>query len=289
MIDLNTATPAKIDGVLAEIYKRGYAAEADTMTAAGYVKSYRRGLAQEIERYGKPLYSSEDKLADLIVAVFARRVAAFEIWVETKPYEAEFERRGGWTRFFLVDNPGGHVHNSMSCDTCFPTTQFVWLPEFSGQGEAGVVELAGESACSRCFPSAPVDVLKRASRIEAPDRKAARLEREAAKAKRDAAKAAKAIAHPDGSPLAVFDYHVEERTRQLRGGGEEIIPAHDRYETLPTLHSARGWLADRFDSWRSSTARQEDVDRVAAAVAAKEGKTAEQVIAEARKRAANRT
>ena len=55
-----------------------------------------------------------------------------------------------------------------------------------------------------CFSSAPVDVLKRPSKLEGPAQAAAReaaAERAAEKAARDAKKAEKAITNPDGSPL----------------------------------------------------------------------------------------
>lgn len=62
----------------------------------------------------------------------------------------------GWSRFFLVQNSGGHIHRDMSCGTCFPTTQYAWLTELSGLTEADAVDEYGEILCSVCYPSAPV-------------------------------------------------------------------------------------------------------------------------------------
>lgn len=61
----------------------------------------------------------------------------------------------GWSRFFLVTNTNGHIHSSMNCSTCFPSTQFAWLPTLSGLTEADAVADQGEILCSVCFPSAP--------------------------------------------------------------------------------------------------------------------------------------
>lgn len=63
----------------------------------------------------------------------------------------------GWSRFFLVQASNGHIHRDMACSTCFPTTQYAWLPELSGLGEAAAVEEYGAILCSICYPSAPVE------------------------------------------------------------------------------------------------------------------------------------
>jgi hypothetical protein len=70
---------------------------------------------------------------------------------------AAMERYKGWSRFFLVTNTNGHIHRSMSCSTCFYSTQFSWLTELSGLTEAEAVAEYGEILCTVCFPSAPVE------------------------------------------------------------------------------------------------------------------------------------
>lgn len=70
-------------------------------------------------------------------------------------HEGEFRRRGGWSRFFLV--PDGHIHSSMACHSCRPTTQFGWLPHLSGKSEGEAVAEHGPHLCTHCFPSAPVE------------------------------------------------------------------------------------------------------------------------------------
>lgn len=69
----------------------------------------------------------------------------------------------GWTRAFIVS--GGHVHSSTRCHSCYETTVFYGVPQCSGMDEAEIVELAGERACTVCYPSAPVDVLKRKTQL----------------------------------------------------------------------------------------------------------------------------
>jgi len=100
-----------------------------------------------------------------------------------------------WNRAFLVKNANGHVHKSRSCSTCFDSTDFAWLTEFSGADETEIVEAAGEMACTVCYPSAPAEVLNRPSTIvneEKVAKEAARAEREAKKAERDAKRKAAA-------------------------------------------------------------------------------------------------
>ena len=63
----------------------------------------------------------------------------------------------GWSRFFLVTSSAGHVHSSMHCSTCRPTTRYGWLPELSGKTEAVAVDELGPTLCTVCFPSAPVE------------------------------------------------------------------------------------------------------------------------------------
>lgn len=63
----------------------------------------------------------------------------------------------GWSRFFLVVSSAGHIHSSMHCSTCRPTTRFGWLPELSDSTETEAVASHGPTLCSVCFPSAPLD------------------------------------------------------------------------------------------------------------------------------------
>lgn len=278
--DLTTATPVEIDTALAAIYQRLWAAQANALTYRTHAREY-RGYAK---RYSYP--TSADQYDDLADRAEAEAVA---IRAEAEPFEAEFDRRGGWTRAFLVLTSGrGHVHRSMNCTTCYPTTQFSWITAYSGADEAAIVTAAGEDACTVCYSTAPATPRDRSMWApEEHEREAARLEREDAKAKRAAAKAAKAIATPDGEPLRVFNYRSEERTVRDRNGASRVVPARDYFDTLETAHAAKSWLTDSQETW-SRGKRPEDVRVVAEALAAKFDTTPEAEIEAAKKRAAKR-
>jgi hypothetical protein len=283
---LDTLTPVEIDTALYEAY-----AKAADITAKQQRTQQLIAIIDDTEpgSYASLLPErSPERRAKLVAEVEAHEAARARVFdEEINPREAEHDRRG-WTRYYLVDNTNGHVHKDQDCPTCFPTTRYDWLVEQSGMTPEKLVELAGEKACTVCFPWAPVDVLKRKTQLESVDKKAARLEREAKKAAAAAKKAAKAIADEDGSPLKVFTRHYPER--QVVRGGKVVKthPAHDGYDTLATLHAARGWLADQFEAWRGNSGTHRDLDRVADAVARKEGKTRDQVIEEVKQRAARR-
>lgn len=66
------------------------------------------------------------------------------------PLQAEFERRGGWARFYLV--AGGHVHQGTGCSSCRSTTRFQLQTHLSGAERSAVVELHGDQACAICMP-----------------------------------------------------------------------------------------------------------------------------------------
>lgn len=73
---------------------------------------------------------------------------------ELDTLDGEFDRRDGWTRYFRVVGPGGHVHRP-GCPSCTETTSFELRAELSGADEEEVVTIIGKAACSICFPSAP--------------------------------------------------------------------------------------------------------------------------------------
>jgi hypothetical protein len=109
-----------------------------------------------------------------------------------------------WSRYFLVTNTGGHVHRDRTCPTCFPATQYHWLPELSGCDEAAMITEFGEKACTVCFPDAPVNPA-----YHAPGRRdrAAIEARDAEKAGREAKKAAKNLT--EGQQFRVDGSRVE--------------------------------------------------------------------------------
>lgn len=257
--DLQGATPVEIDTELFAVLLRLVSAESAAAVAA------KRAERAEASRD----YLSPERVAELQSAAAAALELVAGIAAEADVLEVEYARRGGWQRYWLVKNHNGHVHRTTGCPTTYATTQFVWLPEFAARTDDEVVEAAGRLTCLACFPGVRADILARRPTIEDPERRAARQEREAARAEREAKRAAKAITNPDGTPLVVAD------------------PWNPRGETLSTLSAARTWLTDAHDTWRQPRPA-EDVQRVAEALAAKLGTTAQDEITAATKRAARR-
>lgn len=189
------------------------------------------------------------------------------------PLHAEYRRRP-WTRAFLVTD--GHVHSSMECSTCFPTTRFTWLVDLSGKSEAEIVDLAGERACTVCYPSAPtLRSFEKASPLfteEEAERAAQREQRAAEKAARDAKKIEKALT-ADGSEFVV-EYP----------GYKEGSTSRERFKTE---RAAVIWATDRLAAWNPER-YVAAVRVVAEAVASKHGRTVEDVLAEFEKKAAKK-
>jgi hypothetical protein len=257
---LETQTPVEIDSALAEIWERWYAAD----QRARLMKKDAVAIAKRIAHGGSNW--DQDSLTRTEARAEELRATADAILAETEPFDAEFERRGGWTRAWKVTNAGGHVHRSMHCQTCFVTTEFAWLPQVSGMDESLIVELAASAACTVCYPSAPVD---RPTTLWTRDEQAAKAEREAraaAKIERERKRLEKALL-PDGSELRVSLGHYPSR--------------------ISTLATARRELTDAI-AWGYHDINGGDYPILIAAIAAKEGKNEATVIEEAEKRAAKR-
>ena len=145
-----------------------------------------------------------------------------------------------WNRAFLVKASNGHVHKSQACSTCFDTTEFAWLPQLSGAEEVEIVEAAGETACTVCYPSAPAEVLNRPTTIVTADRlekEAAKAEREAKRIEREAKRLAKA-ATVTGEPLIVPDDWDANRV-------EYIETEHAARREWNSAEDSMAWSAER--------------------------------------------
>jgi hypothetical protein len=189
--DLTTLTPIEIDTELARLWGEIGATTDRLVRTEGYLADARKGVkrgwtweARDVDRYEAEIETLAAKLA--------------ELRADARPYEAEFTRRGGWLRYFLVTNNNGHVHREMNCHTCFPTTRYAWLIDLADCDEAAMIEEWGEKACTVCFADAPSNPnYNRPARV---DREAAEA-RAKEKADREATKNAKAITDVDGKPL----------------------------------------------------------------------------------------
>lgn len=117
--------------------------------------------------------------------------------------DAEYHRRGKWTRAWLVTD--GHAHRTSECSTCHregKRTSMELRAVYSGMDEAAIVAAAGDRACTVCYPSAPV---KAPASVMFTEEEAEREERRALERARREEKKAKsalnAITQPDGTPL----------------------------------------------------------------------------------------
>lgn len=199
--------PPAIDAELSRIWQGEQRAVASLVYA-------RRRLGAEAGR-------GQAGLARVEAEAAAHQAVLDALRAEAAPYEAEFARRGGWARYFLVTNVAGHVHRGTSCASCYPTTTYAWLVELAGCDEVAMVAEWGERACTVCFPDAPThpgfaDGTSAWARRSQGERDA----RDEAKAERAAERAAKAIVAPDGRPLRVGGYVVATKVaaqRELSG------------------------------------------------------------------------
>ncbi len=236
-MDVRTATPAEIDARWGDLEYR--------------CATLRQRLKEITRRTGPGPAQAERELS--------------EHQATMDKFAAEFERRGGWTRVWVV--PGGHAHRSTGCHSLYPDTVIMFYPPLSGAAEDEVVAAAGDRACTHCYPSAPVD---RPSTIVLgceDDKMRARAEREAKRAQKEADKAAKAITAPDGSPLRdrVFGWKIEtERAAQM-----------EYCETLSELANVPPHVEASYNTgWRADMTVY--AARLLEALAAKHGETADE-------------
>ncbi|MFD9735702.1 hypothetical protein [Umezawaea sp. NPDC059074] len=248
--DPTTASPSEIDAELNRL-------DRELMKA-------RREL-DRLVRHRFPLSGDQPEacIPDATIYEAGRVVVALE--AASGRLEAEFDRRDGWTRAWLVPNAGGHVHWTPDCHTCFSTTKFAWLTQYSGHEEAEIVDAAGESACTACYPNAPVETSNRPSRIKTPEQ----LERESQRAARVEARAAKAIKMPDGSPLCTAQHGLIKTELTARREYAESLS----YARCLAAKNAMRHEESIFDYRR-------DAEIILVALAAKNGRTVEDMRAE---------
>lgn len=175
--DLTTMTPQAFDEALAAIYTT-HAKNLSRLDSA--MGSLHRAAGDRRQGYGRRAHwglsdneaeaRAEERADDDSTMLHIRKdaeraletlqqareaVAATTAQIEER--DDVFRARGGWSRFFLVENTNGHIHSSMHCSTCRPTTQFSWLPTVSGKTEKEAVSEHGPMLCTVCFPSAPLE------------------------------------------------------------------------------------------------------------------------------------
>jgi VCBS repeat-containing protein len=184
----------KIDTELSNLYDQIWVINSQIFTHQDYIASTEASRfmndadkASHIAKYNKNIEMLIAKRKPLSL----RRAELMEIY-----------KQDPWTRAFLVINSNGHVHSSMGCSTCFDTTRYTWLVQYSNDDEATIVSDAGQDACTVCYPSAPADVLNRPSRIVTADK----IAKAQAKADRDAKRQAKIAKEKASAPTASGEF-----------------------------------------------------------------------------------
>ncbi len=286
-------TPVQVDEELANLYTQSYQLEDQIVQKNSYIDDYKKRLDPQSRLYERSDYYREgitEKIARLEEEKEVLKAQLADSIASRKPFEDEYARRNYWTRAFLVTNGNGHVHRSMSCSTCYPTTRYAWMTEYSGKAEEEIVTDAGDAACTVCYPSAPVDVLKRPTKFELPNRKAAREEREKKAAEKRAKEQATGIWTPDGEELREADTrsHIRhgreaksERGQIIKTERTAIITAVD---ILADNREGLNWTyydGGVDDYALAKTEQQENTFyRIVEAVAHKNGRSEDEIIKE---------
>jgi hypothetical protein len=192
MMDLTTSTPAEIDTWYAPIWDRRLRA-LQTRRHEGWVLAQHKDSTKPADvRKANHAYQAVQKATEIILATDS----------DADDYDAEWNRRHGWTQAWLVTSSDGHIHSSRHCHTLYWSTTIGLIPQLSGLAQDEIVGEAGEAACTVCYPNAPVEVRARPAKFgPIAQRRAAAEKRQAELAVKRAAAAVKAITERDGSPL----------------------------------------------------------------------------------------
>ena len=180
----------KIDTELSELHYKRFNLLFDLESAIDTKEFYEKHYPTRVEEIAK----QESKIESV-------RKKIFEVGSQILDLNEIYDR-DPWTRAFLVLASNGHVHKSQDCSTCFDTTRFQWLVQYSNDDENTIVEDAGQDACTVCYPSAPAEVLNRPSRIVTADK----IAKAQAKAERDAKREAKLAKEKADAPTASGEF-----------------------------------------------------------------------------------
>lgn len=152
--ELEALTPEQIDELLFPLW-------AERWTLAARLREYRKGIAYTVWPEAAPYRSGNLRERGCGVHSLRRYAEGVEKFEQAlagnaaarSPYETEFAARGGWVRYVLVK--GGHLHYQ-GCSTLRFSTECLLIPAASGLDQSEVVGKFGETACTKCFPAAPV-------------------------------------------------------------------------------------------------------------------------------------
>lgn len=280
---LKTETPANLDGVLAELYYKEAAARARVNDALANIEKSKKRQANFPE--GHPNHTTYVRSIERLRAqVKEQEEVASMAKHEAIPYNEEFQRRGGWSRAFLVSNGNGHVHKDMNCSTCHPTTRYAWMTDYSGKNEDEIVDAAGERACTVCYPSAPVSTLNKPTKMFTEDEKkqqAAREERARVKEEKVAKARAAGIFAEDGGPLKIKGWgKYDEEVKTERSAQSAAVDA------LVKKRLYARWDAEGVEyNLEMNEIMKAHLEVLVPALARKRGQTPEAVMEDLQKRA----
>ena len=206
----------KIDTELSELHFKRFNLLFDLESAIDTKEFYEKHYPTRLEEIAK----QEGKIE-------SARKKIFEVGCQILERNEIYDR-DPWTRAFLVINSNGHVHKSQDCSTCFDTTRFQWLVQYSNDDENIIVEDAGQDACTICYPSAPAETLNRPSRIVTADK----IAKAQAKAEREAKKAERIAKEKANAPTAsgkFLTYKEGKWTREIRTERSAITEWYSQY------------------------------------------------------------
>jgi len=171
LTDLDTRTPVEIDTALAALDAEygALASRADHATHSAHVAAGDT-RTPDVRARNAWRMSNDQAISALDVdnpsyvglAIF--RLALAMNRAQFKRLDAEYDRRGGWTRFVQVE----HIHSGYHCgyhcaggtlDRGQYRSDRHWRPEMSGQNQGqAIAELQRDAhvLCTHCFPGAPV-------------------------------------------------------------------------------------------------------------------------------------
>ena len=227
----------------------------------------------------------DDAQAELLEAELAQRKQS-ALWAQ----------HGRWDRYSVV--PGGHIHtDGRACHTLRPSTTVLWAYQVSGDTVDDAIEVYGTVLCTHCFPDAPVEQTGGKTLTDADGNVLTLAEAQAIKDARDAEKAAKLAAK---NAKAVFvpgttDLVLDSDLREIKTERSLVIAIID-------MLSNNGYYVESLNR-RSSSATKRDrktgevisIDEsyptygewltyAYTALAAKHGKTVDEIKAEMNKK-----
>jgi len=206
----------KIDTELSELHNQRWSLVSNLESAEDTKKFYEKHYPNKVEVINKAI----EKITEI-------KSEIFKVNGQIRDLDAIYDQ-DPWTRAFLVLASNGHVHSSLDCSTCFPTTRYQWLIQYSNDDEATIVDDAGQDACTICYPSAPAETLNRPSRIVTADK----IAKAQAKAEREAKKAERIAKEKANAPTAsgkFLTYKEGKWTREIRTERSAITEWYSQY------------------------------------------------------------